>query len=130
MTLEFHLKYLALFCIFSEIKSFSWFWMETLNKNIQMILEFLEASLLIIHFSYYTFMAFLMKQSLILLYLLVMPTTLSVIRHLICCIKQNWSLNYNMIYETLWTEVGCGFLTSKLEKFSWFHCVITLVLLK
>ena len=41
---------------------------------------------------------------------------LSVIRHLICFNNWNWLLNLNLIYETLWTWAGSGFLISMLEK--------------
>ena len=44
---------LALFLLFSVIVDFEWFWMEGLHKNIQLMLEFLQAPFLILHFSYY-----------------------------------------------------------------------------
>ena len=40
---EFQVRYLALFLLFSVIDSFEWFWMESLHKNIQLMLEFLKA---------------------------------------------------------------------------------------
>ena len=57
--------------------------------------------------------------------------TLSVIKHLICGINWNWLLNLNLIYKTLWTAVGSGFLIWMLEKLNWIHLtsLITLVLL-
>ena len=58
--MEFHVRYLALFCLFSVIDSFKSIWMESLHKNIQLMLEFLKAPFLVLHFSYYTLMAFLM----------------------------------------------------------------------
>ena len=35
------------------------FWMESLHKNFQLMLEFLKAPFLVLHFSYYTLMTFL-----------------------------------------------------------------------
>ena len=83
--MEFKVKYLALFLLFSMIDSFEWFWMGSLHKNIQLMLQFLKAPFLVLHFSYYTLMSFLMMLSPILLsILMILPSTLSVIRHLIC----------------------------------------------
>ena len=62
--MEFQVKYLALFLLFSVIDGFEWFWMESLHKNIQLMLEFLKASFSVLHFSYYTLMTFLMMQQL------------------------------------------------------------------
>ena len=42
--IEFQVRYLALFLLFSVIESFKWFWMESLHKNIQLMLEFLKGS--------------------------------------------------------------------------------------
>ena len=36
--MEFQMRYLALFRLFSVIDSFKWFWMESLHKNTQLIL--------------------------------------------------------------------------------------------
>ena len=51
--------------------------------------------------------------------------------HLICGNKQNWLLNLNLIYKTLWTGPGSGLLISRLEKLSQFclNSFITLVTL-
>ena len=43
-------------------------------------------------------------------------STLNIIRHLICGNNQNWLLNLNMTYETLWIGAGSGLLISMLEK--------------
>ena len=40
--MEFQVRYLALFLLFSVIDSFKWFWMGSLHKNIQFMLEFLK----------------------------------------------------------------------------------------
>ena len=58
--MEFQVRYLALFLLFSVIDKFEWFWMESLHKNIQLMREFLKAPFLVLHFSYYTLMIFLM----------------------------------------------------------------------
>ena len=79
-----------------------WFWIGNFQKNIQLMLEFLQAPFLVLHFSYYTSMAFLMMLSVILLsMLMILLSTLSVIRHLICGNNLNWLLNLNLIYKTL-----------------------------
>ena len=44
-------------------------------------------------------------------------------------IWQNWLLNLNLIYQTLWTEAGSGLLISTLKKLNSLTSVITLVLL-
>ena len=124
--------------IFGLISSFlsnrwQWFWMESTNKNIQLMLEFLKAPFLVLHFSCYTFMTFLMMLSVILLSMLMMLLfILSVTRHLICGNNLNWLLNLNLIYKILWTGVRSGLLISVLGKLSWFCLTgsITMVLLK
>ena len=113
----FQVRYLALFLHFSVIGGFRWFWMGSLHKNVQLMLEFLKGPFLALHFSYYTFMTFLMILSVILLsMLMILLSTLNVIRHLICGDNKNWLLNLNLIYETLWTGTGSGLLISMLEK--------------
>ena len=109
--------YLALFLLFSAIGSFGWFRMGNLHKNIQLMLEFLKGLFLVLHFSYYTLVTFLMMLSVILVsMLMILLSTLNVIRHLICGNNLNWLLNLNLIYETLWTEARSGLLISMLKK--------------
>ena len=48
--MEFQVRYLALFPLFSVIDSFKWFWMERLHKNIQLMLEFPKAPFLVLDF--------------------------------------------------------------------------------
>ena len=129
---EFQVRYSALFLLFSVIDNFEWFWMESLHKNIQLIREFLKAPFLVLHFSYYTLMTFLMMLSVILLsMLMILLSILGVIGHLICGNNLNWLLNLNLIYETRWTGVRSGLLISMLRKLSWFRLtgLITMVLL-
>ena len=129
--MEFQVIYLALFLLFSVIDDFEWFWMESLHKNIQLMQEFLKAPFLVLHFSYYTLMTFLMMLSVILLsMLMILLFILSVNGYLICGNNLNWLLNLNLIYETLWTGVRNGLLISMLGKLSWFHLtgLITIVL--
>ena len=54
----------------SVIDGFEWFWMESLQKNIQLMLEFIKAPFLVLHFSCYTLMTFLTMLSIILLFML------------------------------------------------------------
>ena len=56
---EYQVKYLALFPLFSVIGSFKWFWMGSLHKNFQLMLEFLKGLFLVLHFSRYTLMTLL-----------------------------------------------------------------------
>ena len=42
----------GLFLFFSVIGGFRWFWMGSLHKNIQLMLEFLKASFFVLHFSF------------------------------------------------------------------------------
>ena len=63
-------RYLALFLLFSVIDGCEWLWIENLHKNIQLTLEFLKASFLVLHFSYYTLMTFLTMLPVILLSML------------------------------------------------------------
>ena len=100
--MEFQVRYLALFLLFSVIGNFEWFCMESLHKNIQLMREFLKAHFLVLHFSCYTLMTFLMMLSVILLsMLMILLSILSVIGHLICGNSLNWLLNLNLIYKTL-----------------------------
>ena len=68
------------------------------------MLEFLKAPFLVLHFSCYTLMTFLMMLSVILLsMLMILLSIVSVIRHLICGNNLNWLQNLNLIYKTLRT---------------------------
>ena len=49
--IEFQVRYMALFLLFSAIDDFRCFWMESLHKNSQLMLEFLKALFLVLHFS-------------------------------------------------------------------------------
>ena len=68
--MEFQVRYLALFLLFSVIDDFGWFWMGSLHKNIQLILEFLKAPFLVLHVFYYGLMTFLIMLVVILLSML------------------------------------------------------------
>ena len=50
--MEFHVRYLALSLLFSVIDNFEWFWIDSHHKNIQLMLAFLKAPFLVLHFSY------------------------------------------------------------------------------
>ena len=116
---EFQVRYSALFLLFSVMDDFEWFWIESLHKNIQLMLEFLKAPSFVLHFSYYTLMSCQMMLSVILpSMLMILPSILSVIGHLICGNNVNWLLNLNLIYETRWTGVRSGLLISVQGKLS------------
>ena len=68
--MEFRVRYLALFLLFSVIDYFEWFWIESLRKNIQFMRGFLKAPFLVLHFCYYTLIIFLMMLSVTLLSML------------------------------------------------------------
>ena len=130
--MEFQVRYVALFLFFSVIDGLEWFWVRNLHKNIQLMLEFLKAPFLVLHFSYYTLITFLTILSVILLYMLmILLSILSVIRHVICGNKLNQLLKLNLILETLRTGARSGLLISMLGKLNWFYLtgLITLVLL-
>ena len=82
--MEFHVRYLALFLLFSVIDDFEWFWIAILHRNIQLMLEFLMAPFLVLNFSFYTLTTFLMMLSVILLSMLILRSISRVIRDLIC----------------------------------------------
>ena len=89
--MEFLGQIFGLISLFSVIDGFEWFWMESLHKNIQLILELLKAPFLVLHFAYYTSMTFLIMFYVKLLsVLMILLSFLSVIRHLICCNNLNW----------------------------------------
>ena len=130
--MEFQVRYLVSFLLFLAIDNFEWFWMESLHKNIQLMREFLKAPFLVLQFSYYTLMTFLMMFSVILpSMLMILLSVLSVIGHLICGSNLKWLLNLNLICDTCWTGVRSGLLISMLGKLSWFRLTgpITVVLL-
>ena len=56
--MECQVRYLALFLLFSVMGGTGWFWIGSLHKNIPLMLEFLRGPLLVLHFSYYTLMTF------------------------------------------------------------------------
>ena len=64
--MEFQVRYLPVFRHFSVIDGFRWFWMENLENNIQLLLEFPNGPFLVLHFSNYTLMTFLTKTQLVL----------------------------------------------------------------
>ena len=97
------------FLLFSVIDGFEWFWMARFHTNI-LIVEFLKAPFLVLHFFYFTLMTFLVMLSVIVpSMLMILHSILSVIRHLIYCNNLNWLLYLNLIYKTLWAgqEVAC-----------------------
>ena len=96
------------------------------------MLQFLKAPFVVLHFSYYTLMTFLIIVSVTLLsMLMILLFIVDVIKHLICGNNLNRLLNWNLIYKTLWTGVRSGLLNWIVRKLSWFHLtgVITIVLL-
>ena len=92
-----------------------------------------QIPVLVLHFSYYTLMTFMMTLSVILVsMLMILLSILSVIRHLICGNNLKWLLNLNLIYKTLWTgERNEKWLDFNAGQMNWFclTIVMTLVLL-
>ena len=98
--MEFQVQYLFLFHLFSQMHGFTYFRMESLSKSIQLILEFLKAPFLVLFYStslkiFYARLLFL---------LMIIPSTLSMRKYLICVNNQSWLLGLNLTYET----VDCG----------------------
>ena len=52
--MDFLVMYLAWFCFFSLIDGFKWFWMVSHQKNIQLMMAFLQTSFLVKLFSFCT----------------------------------------------------------------------------
>ena len=126
-------RYSAYFPLFSVIDAFKFFWMRRLHKNTQLMLEFLKPPSLILHFSYYTPMTFLIILSVILLFIMMKPLSpLSEIRilHLICGSNESWLLNLNLSNKTS-TGVRSSLFISMLDKLTLLHLsdLIFLVLL-
>ena len=89
--------------------------------NIKLMLEFLKAPFLVLHFSYCTLKNFFMILSVILLsMLMILLSVLIVIRHLICGNSLNMPLNLNLIYKILWTGTRNGLFISMLGKINSF----------
>ena len=110
---EFQVRYMVLFLFLSVIDGFEWFWIGSLHKNIQLMLQFHKGPFLVLHFSYYTLMTYLMMLFVMLLsMLMVLLSILSVISYLICDNNLNWLLNLNLIYETLLAVGRSGLLIS------------------
>ena len=125
--MEFQVQYLFLFHLFSQMHGFTYFRMESLSKSIQLILEFLKAPFLVLFYStslkiFYARLLFL---------LMIIPSTLSMSKHLICVNNQSWLLGLNLTYETQWTVARIGLSISELEKLSLFRLIglVALVLL-
>ena len=65
-----------IFCFISSFlrnRQFQVFWMGSLHKNLQLMLELLKAPFLVLHFSYYTLITFLRILSVIFLSMLMIP---------------------------------------------------------
>ena len=77
----FQVSYLALFHLFSVIDNFGWFWMETLPKNIQLMLEFLKALFLVLHFFYNTLTTFLTLFIILQSMLMILLSTLFILKY-------------------------------------------------
>ena len=89
--LGFLVRYMALFRLLLEIDSFKWFWMGSLKKITQLLLMFLEAPVLIFHFSHYKSMTFLTMLSIICyLCLMIRLSNLNVIRHVATTRVGSW----------------------------------------
>ena len=68
--MEFQVRYLALFLLFSVISGFGWFWKSLQEYPVNTGVP--QGSVVSLHFSYYTLMIFLMMLCVILLSMLIM----------------------------------------------------------
>ena len=113
----------------SNSEGFHWFWMESLHKNIQLMLEFLKGPFLVLHFSCYILMTFLM--------MLICNIAIygeNTILYSKCdqasdMINLNWLLNFNLVFKTLWTPVRSFLLISMVRKLSWFRLTSLIMVL-
>ena len=85
--MEYQVRFLVLFLLFSVIDGFKWFWMGSLQKNIPLILG----------------------PTLFRLYINDLLVNV-ICDNVICGYNLNWLLNLNLIYETLWTGAGSSLL--------------------
>ena len=80
---EFQARYLVLLLLYQKPTALSD--SGSLHKNIQLMQEFLKGPFLVLNFSYYRLMTFLMMSFVIFLsMLMILLSTLNVIKHLIC----------------------------------------------
>ena len=123
--MEFQVRYSALFLLFSVIDDFKWFcWMESLHKNIQLMQEFLKAPFLVLHFSYYTLMTFLMMLSVILpSMLMILLSILGAIGLVICGNNLNWLLSGSILEEKSSFKIMGLTFSSKLD---WVSYIISI----
>ena len=128
--MEFQVRYLALFLLFSVIGDFGSSWIGNLHKNIQLMPEFLKGPFLVLHFLLYINDLLMMVSVVLLPILMILPSTLNVVRNLICVNNWNCLLNLSLIFETLdWGRKWLvDFNAEKLIYFC-FTGLITLVLL-
>ena len=123
---------MTLFCLVSVIDGFGSFWLGSLRKSTQSILEFVKAPFLVLHFSCHTLMTFLMVLFAILSSIpMILLSTISVIRHQFP-IKTRfgfWTWIWLIRHYRLEQEVACWFQYSKKLKLFCPTGLITLVIL-
>ena len=89
------------------LNGFEYFWMESLHRSFLLVLEFFKGPFMVLHFSCYILMPFLMMLSLVLVSMLMILLSIQgVIRYLICGSSLSWLLNLNLIYRALLTGLG------------------------
>ena len=114
--MEFQVRYLTLLLLFSVIGGLESVivCMRSFLRNIQLMLEFLRAPILDLHFSYYTSMTFLMMLSVILLpMLIILLSIIRVIRHL--SVATTWI----GFWIWMWSTRHCRL---RQEMACWFQC--------
>ena len=112
--IEFQVRNFASFRLFSVIGGFKWFWMESLHKNIQSRMEFPLAPFLVLHFSCYTLMTFLMMLSVIFVSVLVIE---------FICAGDRVSSLYSKMWLGIWS-VGAtrvGFWGTRVRFWTWIY---------
>ena len=94
------------------------------------MLEFFKAPFLVLHYSYYILLTFLITWFVLFRFLLmILLSILNVTRHMICGNSLNWLMSMNLIHETLWAWEGSVLLILMLGTLNWFRLARTLVLL-
>ena len=106
--MDFQDRYLILFCLFLVTDGFGWFWMISLHKNIQLMLEFLKTPFLILHIYCCSVMSFLMVLFVILLSILIILSNLwSGIWSVATTRISFWTWIWSTKHSRLKQEVAC-----------------------